>query len=481
MREKRLFQDSFAPIREKNEDKLLINFSVENFRSFGAEQTLNLIAAGKIQDHEEHYVPISNTGKNVLRTGVIYGANAAGKSNIVRAIHFAQSLIHDTNSFKKLALSQFRFWKKKTPSSFEFRFLVEEQIFVYGFAINQNEVVEEWLEATSNSGRSVEVFARKKQKITVGKLKPFGRDADASEQALNAFKVLEPRPNQLLLNKIVDLPSSSRGKLLDRVAWWFTECLTVVQADTSFGPLLEFLDQEAGFRRFAAEFLHSIGTGIVDLHIEQLKLSAEKLPKELLEGLQSPLGVETTLLLGNPGVSLQLDPNDPTQVIRRNLAAQHRIDQSTYSISFQEESDGTQRCLNLLPALFHLTTGTKVFVIDELDRSLHPLLSHAFLKFFIHSCPGACQQLIVTTHETHLLDQELLRRDEVWFVEKDSKQQTQLYSLADMKVRNDVRLEKGYLQGRFGGIPFIGDTKKLMDLIQCPTNGKPHAKKKSPS
>lgn len=126
--------------------------------------------------------------------------------------------------------------------------------------------------------------------------------------------------------------------------------------------------------------------------------------------------------------------------------------------------------------LYHLSAGSKVYVIDELDRSLHPHLTYAFLKFFLESCPRAYQQVIVTTHEAHLLNQELLRRDEIWFVEKDKKQQTLLYSLADLNVRNNVRLEKGYLQGRFGAIPFIGDPRKLMDLITCPTNGKAHAK-----
>lgn len=459
---------------------MLINFSVENFRSFGAEQTLNLIAGGKLQGHEEHCIPIGKTGKSVLRAGVVYGANAAGKSNIVRAILFAQSLIQGTAHIKTLALNHFRFCKGKKPSSFEFRFLVGGQIFIYGFAVTQKAVVEEWLEGTSQKGRDVKIFDRKEQRISVGNLTgSFGKSAETSEKTLKALQVLGPRPDQLLLNKIVDLPSPSRGELLDWVAWWFTECLTVIQADTSFGPLLQFLEQDTGFSGFAREFLQSIGTGINDLRIEQAPIPAERLAKQLFEGLQASRGQDTAILLGGSGVILQLDPNDPTKVIRRNLSAHHRVDKATYSIPFQDESDGTQRCLNLLPALYHLSTGCKVFVIDELDRSLHPLLSHAFLKFFIDSCPGACQQMIVTTHETHLLDQELLRRDEIWFVEKDQKQQTQLYSLADMSIRNDVRLEKGYLQGRFGAIPFIGDTKKLMDLIQCPTNGKSNAKKTS--
>ncbi len=457
---------------------MLINFSVENFRSFGAEQTLNLIASGKLQGHEEHCILIGDTGKSVLRAGVVYGANAAGKSNIVHAILFAQTLIQGTGQIKTLALNHFRFRKSKKPSSFEFRFLVDGQILIYGFAVTQKAVVEEWLEGTSQKGRDVKIFDRKGQQISVGNLTgSFGKGAETSEKTLKALQVLGPRPDQLLLNKIVDLPSASRGDLLNHVAWWFTECLTIIQADASFGPLLDFLEQDNGFHGFAKEFLHSIGTGINDLHIEQAPIPAERLPKQLLEGLQASRGQETTISLGGFSVTLQLDPGDPTKVIRRNLSARHRVDKSTYSIPFQDESDGTQRFLNLLPALYHLTTGCKVFVIDELNRSLHPLLSHAFVKFFLESCPGACQQMIVTTHETHLLDQELLRRDEIWFVEKDHKQQTQLYSLADMSIRNDVRLEKGYLQGRFGAIPFIGDTKKLMDLIQCPTNGKSNAKK----
>jgi AAA15 family ATPase/GTPase len=168
-------------------------------------------------------------------------------------------------------------------------------------------------------------------------------------------------------------------------------------------------------------------------------------------------------------MSLYLDPDDPATVIRRNLASKHSIDGHDFSLSFDEESDGTQRFLHLLPALYHLKTRCKVFVIDELDRSLHPLLAHALLRFFVESCPGACQQLVVTTHETHLLDQDLLRRDEIWFAEKDPKQQTHLYSLTELKVRNDLRIEKSYLQGRFGAIPFVGGMEKLMQLVECPT------------
>ncbi|HTU18491.1 MAG TPA: ATP/GTP-binding protein [Gemmataceae bacterium] len=455
---------------------MLIDFSVANFRSFGAEQTLNLVASGKLKDHGDHCIAVGDTGKSVLRSGVVYGANAAGKSNLVRAVLFAQGFIQGSIPFARLTLDHFRFSKKKKPSTFEFRYLVDGRLFVYGFSITATEVVEEWLDATSATGRDVNVFSRKGQEISIGNLKPFSSDGEGSAKALKAMKLLPARADQLLLNKIVDQPQSHRGELLNRAVWWFTDCLTVIQADSSFQPLIEFVNQEGGFRHFAGAFLHHVGTGINYLHVERSEIDAEKIPTELLQGLQAPKGHETRIVL-SPGVSLQLDPKDPTKVVRSNLTARHQVKKSDYSIPFQDESDGTQRCLNLLPALYHLTTGRKVFVIDEIDRSLHPLLCHALLKLFVESCPGACQQMIVTTHETHLLDLKLLRRDEIWFVEKDDKQQTQVYSLADLKVRNDVRIEKGYLQGRFGGIPFIGDTKRLMDMIQSPTDGNANAKK----
>ncbi len=456
---------------------MLIDFSIENFRSFGAEQTLNLVASNKLQEHPEHCTAVANTGKSALRTAVIYGANAAGKSNLVRAMLFAQAFIRGTLSFQQLALDHFRFGKKKNPSAFVCRYLVDDWIFSYGFAVTPQAVIEEWLDVASGKNREVNVYHRKEQTISVGKLKAFGSEGEASVRALKALQFLGVRPEQLLLNKIVDLPESHRGKLLDKAVWWFTDCLTVLLTDSSFPTLIEFLNQDTSFRRFAAAFLQNVGTGIVDLRVEQTEIEAERVPQEFLKRLQSSKGREAQISIGGSGVQFHLDPNDPTNILRENLAARHRVSASDFSLPFQDESDGTQRCLNLLPALYHLTKQPGVFVIDEINRSLHPLLCYALMKLFLESCPGGPQQMIVTTHETHLLDLDLLRRDEIWFAEKDDKQQTQLYSLADMKVRNDVRIEKGYLQGRFGGIPFLGDTKKLTELIHCAGNGKDHAKK----
>jgi AAA15 family ATPase/GTPase len=455
---------------------VLINFSVGHFRSFGVEQTLNMVATA-LKDHPGHCVPIPKTDQSVLQIGVAYGANASGKSNLVKAILFAQMLIAGRVNLGRLALDRFRFLKKKQPGSFEFRFLAAGQVFVFGFTITQDAILEEWLDATSESGREINIYTRDKQDIQIGRLRAFGKEGATLKKALGALKLLGVRDDQLLLNKIADMPHAHRGELLSRVVWWFTECLCVVQAESQFHSLLDMLAADDTFRLFCGAFLKNVGTGINDLRIERIKIDADKVPKQLLQQLQAPKGHEITVMVGGPGLSYEFDSNEPTKIIRKNLAASHQVSDIDYSIAFQDESDGTQRCLNLLPALYHLTREYRVFIVDEIDRSLHPLLCHALLKLFLDACPGGCQQMIVTTHETHLLDLGLLRRDEIWFLEKDKHQQSRLSSLGDWKARKDLRIEKGYLQGRFGGIPFIGDTKKLMDMIHSPVNGKQHEKK----
>ncbi len=447
---------------------MLINFSVENFRSFNEEQTLNLIANKSQKGHEDHFVPIANTGQHALPLAIIYGANAAGKSNLVQAMAFAQAMvINGPGMLKQLALNQFRFSSKGTkPSSFEFRFMVSGQVFIYGFDVTPEEVISEWLVSVDSKGKKEsDIFSRDRQEIKFGKINKIAQDGDASLEVLKALELLGARPDQLLLNIIVNLDKERRGAFLGKIVWWFKECLIILGPHSQFLTLLEYLDKDDHFREFSSKFLSNVGTGINGLHIDHLKINADELPKEFLDLLETVTSMD--IPKAGSGVDVFRDPDDPTKVMRKNLTAKHSVSEKIYSLPFDEESDGTQRLLNLLPVMYHLRHNSRVYVIDEIDRSLHPLLSYAMLKFFVEHCSGADHQLIVTTHESYLLDRKLLRRDEVWFAEKDSQQQTHLHSLADMKIRKDTRIEKGYLQGRFGGIPFIGGMDRLNELIDC--------------
>ncbi len=151
------------------------------------------------------------------------------------------------------------------------------------------------------------------------------------------------------------------------------------------------------------------------------------------------------------------------------VQAAHEVEpEKVIPLELTEESDGTIRLLNLMPALHQLRRTSSVFVVDEIDRSMHPMLVREFLEFFLKTCEGCLRQIIVTTHESTLLDQDLIRRDEIWFAEKNHKQATELYSLVDFKVRKDLEIRKHYLQGRFGAVPFLGSLDRLVKAPEIP-------------
>jgi AAA15 family ATPase/GTPase len=442
---------------------MLVSFSVSNFRSFGEEQTLNMVASNKLADHPEHRVPIGSTGKYVLRAAVIYGANAAGKSNLVRAMRVAQQLILG-NGDLPLGVEPFRFDRERLsqPSSFEFRFLLGERVFVYGFDVTSKQIVGEWLTFVSENGDELSIFERNEEGITriEGKSKRLFPDDSTMFETLVPLAQFPVKNAQLFLNRIRGLPEASQGVTLGAVIRWLTHDLVILDAQHRVSDIVTRLQRDATFRSFSSRFMRSVGTGIRDLDVEE---STQELGDR--RGFVKP----GTIVPGYMGShsEFEIREDDPDHLITRRLLAEHDGKGERIPLSFSEESDGTQQLLHLMPVL---SPGdeNRVFVIDELDRSLHPLLCWEFIRFFSESLPKVRKQLIVTTHEAHLLNQELLRRDEYWFVEKDAAQQSRLVSLSDFNVRNDLQVEKGYLQGRFGAIPVIGSMAGLEKLLQSP-------------
>jgi hypothetical protein len=459
---------------------MLVSFTVENFRSIGEEVTLNMIASNKFDDHENHLVPIGNTGKSLLRAGVIYGANAAGKTNLVKAIDFAQKLILDPNTRNSYVPFRFRAGGELQPGTFEFRMLIDERVFVYGFDIQGGKIISEWLSVLRNEDQ-LSLFERDSTGIvtvTESTAKQF--DDDRTFKTLNSLKELPLRPEQLCLNRALGVPENAQGKTLRSILKWFTSTLLVLDADArsaDLNPIFDRLSEER-FKHFCSRFLNFVGTGVGALDVvtkkrEGSEMEKKYLPRMFRQRTMNPFGRKDTTVAPIPG--------DPDNVLESKLVSEHHILPDTYYLPFSEESDGTQSLLPLLPILAAPHDQSMVVVIDELDRSLHPLLCWEFVKFFSESCPGAHRQLIATTHEAHLLNQELLRRDEYWFVEKDEKQQTRLVSLDNFKIRNDLKIEKGYLQGRFGAIPLIGGMEALEEMLSCSAMEGTDAEKTTPS
>jgi len=441
---------------------MLISFSVSNYRSFGEEVTLNLVASNKLSDHRNHCVPIGETGKSVLRTAVLYGANAAGKSNLVRAMEFAQSLVIE-NRRKGPTVERFQFAPQfeKLPSSFEFRFLVDSRVFTYGFDLHKSRIENEWLTVLTGEEERVLFERDAAGQTTVASTERLFPDGQELTKLLRNQAETPLRENQLFLNRLSELPASAQGATLNAVVQWLTSRLVILPADYRAPDLLDRLQSDSAFRDFSATFLRQVGTGIDELKVEESEIDAPPNLPRLSPPAGTARGQRSTL---GDDVDLRPNPDDPSRLLVRTLLTYHTVNGEKYPLQFRNESDGTRQLLHLLPVLADPAT---VFVVDELDRSLHPLMCQEFIRLFSESCPGAQRQLIVTTHEAHLLDQDLLRRDEYWFVEKDAQHQSRLTSLADFNIRKDLQIEKGYLQGRFGAIPIMGSLEPLRQLLEC--------------
>jgi len=444
---------------------VLINFYVKNFRSIRDEVQLNLVADGRYRNHDEHLQPIIALEKSALKMAVLYGANAAGKSNVVRGIDFAKDMVLEPGAIKRLQNNQFA-RRSDAPTEFQFQFQTGGYQFDFGFELLAGKIVSEWLviEGSEQSRRDAKVYERNRDQIELGKLSAY-KDGKTTIRLLDTLGSLGIKDDELLLNKVLHgTAETKRGNILNAALLWFTDSLKIIQPRSSFLQLLSTLDRDKSFRSWSAELLSSVDTGIGELEIAKDEISADKLPQSFVEGLQA--GVDSISL--SPGLELSLDEEDNSKVVRRSLKSVHSSGKEKFELPFAEESDGTQRFLELLPALYlhHQQESNEptVYVIDELDRSLHPLLSRAFIEFFSMSAAEHPVQLIFTTHETNLLDSDLLRRDEIWFVEKGRDQVTKLTSLADYSVRKDLKLEKGYLHGRFGAIPVVSGFDELMEF-----------------
>lgn len=447
---------------------MLISFSVSNFRSFGEEVTLDMIASPKLTDHTDHLIPLGDTGKHLVRSAMLYGPNAAGKSNLIKAMAYAQELIQLGSQTHFPIPDTFRFDRQRSadPSSFEFRFMIAEQIFVYGFDVGRKGITSEWLAALKGS-REKTIFERDAAGETVigDAPKSFFAEDPQMEATLKALGQLPIRPTQLFLSRAISLPNESLGVTLQGVIAWLTEDLIILEAGPRSCDMLDRLYDDTTFKSFAERFLCSVDTGICELDFREQRRDCSEHEREFFQHYSSEHGSPYAYYGCSGDMDERVDPDDPSKVIVRQLMSLHRgaDRQLRFTLPFSEESDGTQQLLHYLPVLHPQEGRSRVVVIDELDRSLHPKLCWELVQFFSESCPGVRRQMIVTTHEAHLLDQELLRRDEYWMVEKDKTGQSRLTPLTDFKIRKDLNLRKGYLQGRFDALPIIGDISSLAD------------------
>lgn len=433
---------------------MLIRFRVSNFLSFKDEIEFSMIP-GKTKQHPTHIVS-GGIGRNtidLLRAGVIYGANASGKSNLIKAISFAKRfIVKGVASRKPIPIVPFKLNKstKEQPSKFEFEIRIQGKDFLYGFEVNSNQILSEWLHQIKKTTTSP-IFERTTDLESNTTVKFSGLKYKNKKDARKLILFGEgTRPNRLFLTESID----RNIKYFEDIYDWFENLVIIFPHTRSRVPF----DIQSEMTNSMVKYLTNVGTGVSGFDFLEIVPETE-LPKGLVDDVTKDLksGEQKGVLVEGQKAQRYIFSKDSNEKISvSKLVLKHKMSDCAEEVVFDtdEESDGTNRLMDILPILDMSETSPRVFLIDELDRSLHPNLCYQLIQDFLMATSQS--QLIVTTHEANLLTFDLLRRDEIWFVEKNQYGSSSVYSLEEFTPRYDNDVQKGYLLGRFGAIPFIG-------------------------
>jgi uncharacterized protein len=475
---------------------MLLSFSIANFRSFREEQTLSMVASSRQPDHPEHLSPLSDDENKALPVAAIYGANGAGKSNLVKALAFLESLVlRGTEPKKPIGRRAFLLDEVSPtqPTELSAQFVEDGRVYVFGCRVSDKLVDAEWL-SLLRDGKEISVYERltnSNEEVTIDAGPVLEDDTWGNHAKALALTKVGVLPNQLFLHALgKSLREQDQGPVMAGALRWFSERLSIIPAEASFSPLAHLVAQDKTFTEFAGDFLRKVATGVDRLRVDTAQVEEGMLTtfgSAVQHMIQEMPPGESASFSSPDGTELLVEKGEGTKVQLRTLKSEHvAADGTRVTLPFSEESDGTQRLTHLLPALHAICQKPGLFVIDEIDRSLHPLLAKGFVRAFLKACAGHGSQLIFTTHDTTFLDLDLLRRDEIWFAaKKQPVGQTELYSLADYKVRTDLKIDKAYLQGRFEAVPPIEAelpdwVTKIMDELKPKAPTEPHPTHESP-
>lgn len=405
---------------------MLIEFSVTNFLSFKDKNTFTMIASSD-NTLKDNYVEINN--EKILKMTAMYGANASGKTNLFKILVIVSSMIKHSNFFAPnvmLPIVPFKLDKEtiNKPSEFEIKFLVDGIRYLYGFKADTKNVYEEYLTYYPN-GRPVKIFIREN-------IDNYSFNS-SDEKFLNDLKE-KNTSNKFFISTATNWNYGKTKPAFD----FLTEKLGVVMSHeqiNNYSYSMYYNDKNKTLENFALNFLEK-----ADFNIKGYKIIEEKMTEDKLRTI--------------PDI---VKPFIPVDTPMYKVNTKHIVNGDEYEFDISEESLGTQVIFSFIPVLKDVLDNGKVLIIDEFDKSLHPFIVKYIVEIFNDleiNKKGA--QLIFNTHDTNLLDLELLRRDQIWFTEKKSEDgSTTIYPLDDFSVRKTENVEKGYLLGRYGAIPFL--------------------------
>ncbi len=448
---------------------MLLRFSVANYRSFRDEVIFNMVPA-KSRTMKDHVIK-NDHGKRteVLPLAMIYGANASGKTNFIKAISFMRKkVLLGTKAGDLTGTVPFKLdpdYENK-PSRFEIVFKHNDILYTYGFVMSSDMILEEWLFAYLKN-REMKIFERKTEDENA--IVESGTVLEKNVKDKNFIKYVSQgtRKEQLFLTEARE----KNIALIKPVIEWFSEYLYIIRPNDIYVSLALRAHEENSFGEFLGNLLRKADTRIRRIKCEEEEFNPDKHLIDLSS--EDKRRILDDLKIDKPVYGLIRTPSDIVTISKEKgfhtakyikLKTVHENSEGKeVDFNIKQESDGTQRLMDLAPMLFDLWSKDKVYIIDELDRSLHTQLSRMFIEIILAGKDKKERgQVILTTHDTNLLDRSLLRRDEIWFMEKDDNESTHLTSLAEYSVTEGLNYENGYLNGRFGAIPDIHNPEELI-------------------
>ena len=432
---------------------MLMGFKVKNFRSFDELQHFSMLA-GKVRNNENHIIETNN--KKILKFSGLFGANGSGKSNLIIAISIIKGIFN--GGIRTLINNQFYRGKNGDPnkdSYFEYEIEIDKKLYSYGFELNfsKNELVSEWLIDMTKPTEKI-IFERDLNKKTIGSdIKEKNEYFNTCLKEMknnNSDLFLFEMSRRLIMSKNNDVFFKDIINVFNFLA---NEMIIIRPASHKLLPL-DYVDKKDKIIKYLNKMdinINNIKADDYDINSIRSRMSDVDFANFIndFEMISKKAKINScTLRIENDLYLVKKDENNKFEV--KSLKFMHN--NSEYSFGAYEESDGTIRVLELLDILL---TDNKVYLIDELDSSLHPLLVEGLLKLFLES--NNTNQLIITTHELKTLDFDLVRRDEIWFAEKSEEGSTRIFSLEEFKdvARFDRKIDKAYLEGRFGAIANI--------------------------
>ena len=440
---------------------MLIRFQVKNLYSFEEETEFNLLTNDS--EHLPHHKKHCN-GVDFLRLSAIYGANASGKSNFVRAIGLLQNIVKKGKIIDEVSDYKFKLSGEALtkPISLAIELLSNSKMYYYTLTFDQKKILNETLVETFKDKEDRIVFERsltnERQEI------PFIESQVKNEKERMFLELLSDKllsKDELLLTFLTQKYPNEYADI-NNVFEWFSDVLIVLNSNFKIRGIAHKFDTDDSTTMFANAFIPTLGTGIQKIDIQKREIVGQgnemNYLKDNIKNDQEQLFTNTNPDTGEE-ITFVMEEND--KIFAKRIFTEH-LDKEGHKVFFPFgwESDGTKRLLEYTPLINGVINAEVVFVVDEIERSIHPMMIKELIRK-ISSDTSAQGQLIFTTHESCLLDQEILRTDEIWFTQKDKGGATHMYSLSDFNISNTANIEDGYLNGRYGGIPFLSNLKEL--------------------